>query len=671
MREMNANQRYWRSLDWKRICGERIAPRTSLLHTHRTSYCSDPSLRFIVARARRAQTRSAGARAQKGWRSDSDWGSRRHPTPTRAMATFGGHSYAWHLFEPPHPDVVATSPSLRDEEAEAEGDAAAAAAADAPAQQRRPFSRHQRVYVLVKSARDTGAATIEATPRDIARAGGPDAERWGGGETPRYRVRFDERDPQTGEPKRAHVRAARLQPVLRPPPPLPLRQPQAIVSSDTREFRRQARSQLSCGGRDLRVLEVGASTGEASAAIAQHAGAYASGSGESSEEEEAMADEEGQERGGRGRGHSRRRKKRVWAKGLVGVDLAAGALQQARRRVPTARFVLADVLADPQALLAKLLGRRLAARQQQQEEQEQPEGPPPPPLTTPNAATPADCRLPAVGAVLLDIGGKRAIADVLAAVEVVSRALRPELIIVKSEELAASARAWQRQRGATDEAEEEEEEWRGEGAPTNAVPDSAQWWLEAKERAAAEEAAATTTLEEEAGEEDAGGAAAPPPPPPPPRREGDEGDDGGSVEVPPWFVRQVVRPARRRAQRRKQQEQEQPGRDEDDEDDRDNSAWGGVRMGRLPMRFVAAAAPAADGASAATTLRPICRFSNYGACLREKAGCPFDHDHCHACLARGHRAIDREACPVARAAWAVATAATAGGGNPPTTGGGR
>ena len=40
---------------------------------------------------------------------------------------------------------------------------------------------------------------------------------------------------------------------------------------------------------------------------------------------------------------------------------------------------------------------------------------------------------------------------------------------------------------------------------------------------------------------------------------------------------------------------------------------------------------------------PICRFHNYdsGGCMKG-AACPFDHSHCHICVAPGHAALS---CP--------------------------
>lgn len=529
--------------------------------------------------------------------------------------SYGGHVYAWHLFEPRHPEAGnQTAAPSGARPPPPNGAAAPATPATTPTTTRR-FLRNQRVYVTVRSQRDTGAGTIEATPEDIARAGGVEADCWGagggggggGGEEPRYRIAFDERDEQTGQPKRAHVRAGRLTAVLRPPPPHALRRPQAVVTHDTLEFRRQARAQLSCGGRDLRVLEVGASTGECSAAIVQHLGGYASCSGSSSPEEEEEDDEDGTLR------KKRRHRRRVWQRGLVGVDLAASALEDARRRAPQAKFVLCDVLADPEAVLAQVLGRRRRRKlgvEEEAKEQRQDEG----------GGGGGDGEAAAVSALFLDIGGKRAVSDVLAAVDVLARALRPELIVVKSEELAASARAWREARGRMGGGGEDEE-WCGEGAPAEAVPESERWWLEAKETAAA----AAVELGE--------APAAP------------------AIEVPPWYARLVVR-------RRQRQQRRPTAPGEEKQEEKEGCGWaGGVRPQKLPLRFV----ETDDGQR-----RPICRFHNYGECRRRRGEgaaaasssspsscCPYDHDHCHACLEQGHRAADWGDCPVARAAAAV------------------
>ena len=41
------------------------------------------------------------------------------------------------------------------------------------------------------------------------------------------------------------------------------------------------------------------------------------------------------------------------------------------------------------------------------------------------------------------------------------------------------------------------------------------------------------------------------------------------------------------------------------------------------------------------TKQPICRYHNYDPKGCKKASnCPLDHDHCHLCLRKGHRAID-------------------------------
>lgn len=59
---------------------------------------------------------------------------------------------------------------------------------------------------------------------------------------------------------------------------------------------------------------------------------------------------------------------------------------------------------------------------------------------------------------------------------------------------------------------------------------------------------------------------------------------------------------------------------------------GGSQFTRYPLSYVPAACP--DG-------RKICRFHNYGVCTRG-AGCAYDHEHCHRCLAAGHKAKN---CP--------------------------
>jgi SAM-dependent methyltransferase len=493
-------------------------------------------------------------------------------------------SYAWHLAEPRHPEK-----SNRTQAPSTTSSAAAAAAApdDATPATDRHFTKNQRVYVFVHSERDTGAGTIEATPDQLE---GPDRERFAG----RYRVRFDE-TYQDGRSKRAHVRPARLQAVLRPPPPQPLRNPQAVVTPCTDEFRRQARAQLSCG-RDRRVLEIGCSTGEASAVIAQHLCGYESEAASSSEEEDESEQQVPSQR------------QRVWSRGLVAVDLASDALEQARRRVPPprAKFLLADVLAEPSLLAERLLGRRRAAQGA------------------------------AVSALFLDIGGKRAIADVVAAVDALTRVLRPELVVVKSEELAASAREW-KAGGRQEEGQEEGDagEWRGEGAPADAVPDPQGWWRHAQQQRRPRPPRVETTTT-------TGAATAATTP--------------SAVDVPPWYPRLVVRKRRAGLDSDNGSSSAAPPAPVPPSSSNASAAgcWLGVRPQRLPQRL-------APGSG--TTY--ICRFSNYGRCLRHEAwllkkqeedgkgDCPYDHGVCHACLAPGHRAVDA-ACPVASAAYAAA-----------------
>ena len=42
----------------------------------------------------------------------------------------------------------------------------------------------------------------------------------------------------------------------------------------------------------------------------------------------------------------------------------------------------------------------------------------------------------------------------------------------------------------------------------------------------------------------------------------------------------------------------------------------------------------------------ICRYHNYGQCLRAASGaCECDHEHCHRCGEAGHRAVECEVDP--------------------------